>query len=95
MGTKPVLLHLDEEVHAALKKAAAELGTSVAGLLREGAAMVLAQRYGGHRARSMAVNSALETIADVSGKLAAGYVLVPVEHVNGTSWGGILDERSS
>lgn len=95
MGSKNVLLALDEEVHAALKKAADESGTSVTELLREGADLVLAKRYGGDRARSAALTEALATLQEVAAKLAAGHVLVPREVVSAAGFDGILLEGST
>lgn len=94
MGTKGVLLHLDEEVHAALVKAAAERHTSVAALLREGADMVLANLYGGDRRRSADIKAAMVQLQDVISKIADGHVLVPKAAAPAGSWDTILNGGS-
>jgi hypothetical protein len=95
VGTKGVLLHLDEEVHAALVKAAAERNTSVAALLREGASLVLAQLYGGELRRSADTKAILAELQDVLAKLSDGHVLVPKSALPAGSWDDLLHERST
>lgn len=92
---KQVLLNLDEDVHAALAKAAAERGTSVSALLRDGAALVLADLYGGPLRRSADRKAALAELAEVLAKLSDGHVLVPKSALPAGSWDDLLHERSS
>lgn len=94
VGNKQVLLNLDEEVHAALSKAAAERGSSVSALLREGAELVLAEMYGGDRRRSADLKAALAQLQEVAAKLADGHVLVPKGAVPAGSWDAILNGGS-
>jgi hypothetical protein len=95
VGTNPVLFHLDEEVHAALKKAAAERDTSVTALLRKGADLVLADLYGGDLRRSADIRAALAELSGVLAKLADGHVLVPKSALPAGSWEDLLREGST
>lgn len=95
VGTKEVLLRLDEADHAELAKLAAGSDTSVTALIREGVAMVLGKYSDGRSPSPADYRAAAATLADVMDKLASGHVLVPRGRVDGTSWSGILDEGSS
>ena len=95
MGTRPVLIHLDEELHAALKKAAAERGSNVSALLREGAELVLANLYGGDRRRSADLKAALGELQHVVEMLSDGHVLVPKASLPAGSWDDLLREERS
>jgi hypothetical protein len=95
MGTKPVLIHLDEELHTALKKAAAERGTSVAALLRDGAGLVLANMYGGELRRSADMKAALAELSGVLAKLQNGHVLVSRGDLPAGSWDDLMREGST
>jgi hypothetical protein len=95
MGTKPVLLHLDEGLHAALAKAAAERGTNVSALLREGAELVLASLYGGDRRRSADVKAGLEELSWIIRQLQDGHVLVPRDTAGPGSFDELMREGST
>jgi plasmid stability protein len=95
VGKKGVLVNLDEEVHAALAKAAAQRGTSVTALLREGAELVLADLYGGDRRRSADIRAALAELSGVLAKLQNGHVLVPKSAAPAGSWEDLMREGST
>jgi plasmid stability protein len=95
VGNKQVLLNLDEDVHAALAKAAAERGTSVSALLREGARLVLADMYGGELRRSADMKAVMAELSDVLAKLQDGHVLVPKGALPAGSWDDMMREGST
>jgi hypothetical protein len=95
VGTKDVLLRLDEADHAALTKQAADSDTSVTALIREGVTLVLAKYSDGSSPSSADYRAAAATITEVIAKLADGHILVPRPQPEDATWDGILDERSS
>jgi hypothetical protein len=82
------LLRLSAEKLAEVHKAALSEGVTLSAWLREA---VDAKLAGGDLPRPASRQDVLREVADVAGKLRAGFVLVPCAEVPGSSWSDVLE----